>query len=616
MSTLRRLYTYAMTLFSLEMALWGLDWLIIKTAHHPSKEEIALPLAALLAGGVVFWLHWSWAQREAHLSTEENTAPLRVAAVYLALLLTWGAAFHAGFGLLGKVIGLAFHYRRVHIFFADSSWTALISGLLLNSAVGLYFERVRQSIPLDEIGIQIRLVYRYTWLSYAFLWLILGSTTLLRMLADFGRGATGAGSALARGVMLALGGLFVLVVWGRRWWNETLKSKNEHPEIVAFFYLTWALLGLSIGLNALGVGVCGVLDYILGSHVPSALNSALRQTVSVGVPWLAFWLFAQYGLRRFLESRDDEFRSSVYRLELSILSAIGLVVLTIGISALITQLVANLWGLGSSLGRFASGITLVLIGLPLWGIPWQAMRREMLADRLSFRHTTYRIYLYAVIFAAALGVMIYSTVVLYRLLLLVLAVPSWKIVPFAYALGMVVWTAGVLALHVNWLTEFRRAEAESLKVEFPVLVLAGDAAWAKPLSEEEGLNLHFASLEEAPPQGIAFRAVVVDGGILPRLSPAWAGWLDKFDGARLVVPAPSTGGWLWFNVASETPTTQAHRIRDALKALALGRKPRLHTFTLWWRILAYVGVIALLLFLLQAVFTIVAALVYSVGVGI
>ncbi len=616
MSTLRRLYAYAMALFSLEMALWGLDWLIIKTAHHPSKEEIALPIAALLAGGVVFWLHWSWAQREARLSNEENTAPVRVAAVYLALLLTWGTAFHAGFGLLGKAIALLFHYHSVHTFFADSSWTALISGLLLNSAVGLYFERVRQSIQLDDIGVQIRLVYRYTWLSYAFLWLMLGSTALLHMLADFSRGATGAGSALARGVMLVLGGLFVLVVWGRRWWTESVNSEKEHAEIVVFFYLFWALLSLGIGLNALGVGVRGVLESLLGSSVPSALNSALREAVSVGVPWLAFWLFAQYGLRRFLESRDDEFRFSVYRLELSILSAAGLFVLTLGISAILSQLLANLWGIGSSLEHFAAGITLVLIGLPLWAIPWQAMRREMLADRSSFRHATYRVYLYAVVFAAAMAVMIYGTVVLYRLLLLVLGVHVWKIVPFAYALGMMMWTAGVLVLHVNWLTDFRRAEAESLKVEFPVLVLAGDAAWAKPLSEEEGLNLHFASLEEAPPQMSTIKAVVVDGSILPRLSPAWAEWLDKFEGARLVVPAPSAGGWLWFNVASEAPIAQAHRIRDAIKALALGRKPRLHTFTVWWRILAYVGVLALILFLLQAVFTIVAALVYSVGVGI
>jgi len=162
----------------------------------------------------------------------------------------------------------------------------------------------------------------------------------------------------------------------------------------------------------------------------------------------------------------------------------------------------------------------------------------------------------------------------------------------------VVWSAALVFAHGRLLGDFRRAEAKMLKEHFPVLVLGGSAPWVEHLLAYGDFSLTVASPDEPPPEA-DFAAMVVDGGLLADLPDSWRTWLWKYGGARLVVPSPED--WLWLSTAVESPRTQARRIRSALHALAEGRKPHLNPLTVWWKIFAYIGAIALALFLLQTV---------------
>lgn len=624
MSTLRRFYVYAMALIALEVWLWSLERLLAKLARHAPHTDFALPLAGFLVGVLVFALHWYWAQSEAKRSPDENRAALRVAALYLALALTWGGAFHAAAGALAKALALAIHQSGIRFMFAYSSWAALAAALALNALAALYFESVLRRVPMDEVGAQIRLVYRYAWLSYALGWLAIGGTMLLKALFDYARLASGAtprlvsgvtstyeaaelrallksseiASRLVGGATLAVGGLALLAVWGRRWWKETLRSEERFSDVVVAFLLSWALSGIAVGLVALGAGIRGTLEFLLGASVLSAFNSALRYTVSVGVPWLALWLFAQYALRRALDGRDEDARAAIYRFELAVLAFGGLVALTFGVSSLMAYVANAIWRVATSVSVLTGGVAWALLGVLVWGVAWNAMRREIATFPEAPRSLTYRLYLYGITFLAVLGLMVFGTMALYRVLLLLLGVHIHKIAPLAYDLGMVLWSAALVFAHGRLLGDFRHAEAEMLKERFPVLVLGGSAPWVEHLLADEGFSLTVVSPDEPPPEA-DFAAVVVDGGLLADLPDSWRLWLGKYGGARLVVPSPE--GWLWLSAAVEPPRTQARRIRAALRSLAEGRKPHLNPLTVWWKIFAYIGAIALALFLLQTI---------------
>ncbi len=599
MATIRRLYAYAASLAALEVWLWSLVSLLTKALKGNAwqrPENLAGALAGFLIGLPVFALHWRWVQREAASEPEERASAVRAWALYLALALTWGMVFHAAAALLGRALETALPLPVGARLFPDIGWARATALLLVYAPVGWYFSRVlaADSAAPAEARATARRWYRLVWLSYGLVWLALGLQQTLTVFAPppgiFSRALLT--KFAAQGVVLLAGGLTVWAWWGRQWWRAAWRDEaGRRSTVPVGFLMLWALVGLSVSLVVLGAAIARLLLLAFGD-VASAYVST-RLVLTVGVPWLAVWLGAQWGLARFLRAWEAPRRAGAYRTLLSIIAFGGLATVSGGVLALLNHLTAAWFGNLSGHGALAAGITLLLLGLPLWALPWRALQAEAQADAAA-RHTPLRRgYLYLVLFVALLGLMGFATALTFQVLRAVLG-GRFSTRQFVFAAGMAAWAGGVLLYHALVLRADRRATgdrtAERLAAFRVLLLAAPDASWPQALRAAASLPaLALASLADAPPESADFAAVVLHEDDLLRLPAAWQTWLAAFPGTRVVVPAAERSPWVW------TPPegSPARGAAKALRALALGKQPpQCQTSTLW-RILGYVGIFAL-----------------------
>ncbi len=596
MATIRRLYAYAATLAALEVWLWSLVSLLTKALKGNAwqrPEGLAGALAGFLIGLAVFVFHWRWVQREAEAELEERTSVVRAWALYLVLLLTWGMVFHAAAALVGRGLETSLalpDWKRV---FPSMGWERSVALLLVYAPVGWYFGRVLEAdgeTP-SEARELARRWYRLLWLSYGLLWLALSLQQILSVFAPprgvFARSALT--SDAAQGVVLLAGALAVWVGWGRRWWDEMFRVESERQSAVPVGFLAlWALAGLAVGLVVLGAAVNRLLLHAFGDVADVYVST--RLVLTVGVPWLAVWLGAQWGLRRFVQAWEAPRRAAVYRALLSVIAGSGLAAVSAGAAALLNYLTSAWFGELSGHLALAAGITLLLIGLPLWVLPWRALQAEARADAAA-RHTLLRRgYLFLVLFVALLALMGFATVLTFQVLRALLG-GAFSLRQFAFSVGMALWVGGVLVYHALVLRADRRTVREGVAARlaaFRVLALAEpEAPWLQALRAAPPLPpLEVLSPTAPPPtQQEAFAAVVVRADDLPRLPAAWQAWLADFAGARVVLGAEGRGVWLW----ADDPAVAA----SALRTLATGKRPPSHQISTLWRVLGYVGIFAL-----------------------
>jgi len=598
-ATLRRLYAYGAVLAALEVWLWSLTALLTKALRGTAWETpdaLAGALAGFLIGLTVFWLHWRWVQRAAAEDADERRSPIRTTAMYLALALTWGVVFHAGAALFAW--GLA-HWLPLpawaHLF-PRITWQRALAMGLVHALVGWYLATVlaAEEPAFNETQALVRRWYRFLWMTYGLGWVVFGLQQLLTVFAP--PAGMFAVSSLTRfaaqGVVLLAGGGVLWGWWGRCWWNHTFADAAERRSLITVgFLMAWALAGLSAGLITVGFAIDRLLLALMGETV--RLRPAIRLVVTVGIPWTALWVGAQWGLVVVLRRWESASRAAVYRFFLSIVAYFALTAgVSTGVAGLYGYLSHALFDTLASPDALAGGITLLLIGGPLWALSWRALQREAAADENARQTVLRRAYLYLVLFSALLGLMGFATAVAFQLLRAALG-GRFSIQAFLFAVGMGLWAAGILGYHARVLLSDRRAErsrVEQGETAFPVLLLTTtEAPWATALQAAVP-SLAFAvhSPQSPPPGDGAFQAVVLSDEVLLHLSPAWQTWLRTFDGAKLVVPAADSR-WLW--AGGSKPLQEATK---ALQALARGKTPRLCQPHPLWMALAYIGAFALI----------------------
>ena len=107
MSTIRRLYFYAVTVVSMEVVLWGLIGLA-RATFSPNvvgggAERLAQALSLILVGVPVFGLHWWAAQRSAQKDMDERASGVRALALYGILLGTLIPVAQNGLALVNRL---------------------------------------------------------------------------------------------------------------------------------------------------------------------------------------------------------------------------------------------------------------------------------------------------------------------------------------------------------------------------------------------------------------------------------------------------------------------------------------------------------------------------------
>src|SRR5207248_4247229 len=293
----------------------------------------------------------------------------------------------------------------------------------------------------------------------------------------------GAVPAILAGVVLWLG-TWIPLQRGVR--TATADGEIERRSVVRklAIYLVVLVSALAVLLSAT-VAVANVVERILGTpdreqyrNIQHDLGFPVTNLVVFATVWLFHRRVVQAEAAR---ETEVERAATVRRLYTYLIAAIGLGMLAIGTAGTIGVLGSQLMGLNThGNGETAAYIALVLIGAPVWALSWwQAQRRLTDDERRSLPR---RGYLYLAILGGVLGVLVFGSAALYRLLNAVLAgsfpIATWHDIWHFTVDGTV--SAVAFLFHLAAVRADRSAQLPTVaQHSVMVLVRASDAATAR-----------------------------------------------------------------------------------------------------------------------------------------
>lgn len=632
MRAIRRLYFFAVAFISVEVVLWGLISLLRATFSSglilPNAETLAQALALILVGLPIFLLHWGWAQRAARLDGEEHAAMLRAVFLYGILLATLIPVFQNLLALLNRsfitLAGLESYRALVG---GSQSWVDNLTALFFNLAAAAYFYRVTQFDWLTLLDVEnyrdARRLYRYLWVLYGLLMLVIGAQLVIRFLFYVPTAILG-----ASGRETFLNGLTLILVGTPVWfwaWQVCQRALDEPQEAASplrlgVLYLL-SLAGVMTVLSSAGVLLEIFLRLALGQSFPLAeLLSRLGGPVSIGVPLAVVWAYYGNWLGREIRGIESPGRrAALNRFYFYILSLAGLITAFIGLALLFSFVIATLtrptvlWG-DTLREQLSAALATLLVGLPLWLLAWRPMQTEALSKDESGdnarRSLARRSYLYLVIFAAVIGGMASAIGLFYNLLYALLGAAGDNFIrDVLNALQLLVLFAAFLVYHWSALRRDSGSKAEALAArqeQFPVLIFeqagSGFAPRMQDAIKQAAPNVPAAalSLEDGLPEGAeAARAVVLPSPLAFNPPEALRLWLKEYDGRKIIVPV-ETPGWYW---PGGFPRNSISAAAQIVRQLSEGQEARISAGTSTIQVVAYIFAV---LFGIQLLFGVLA----------
>ncbi len=567
MSTIRRLYLYAVAFVSLETVLWGAIRLVRSILPGGSLEartgQLAGALSLILVGVPVFLLHWMLVQRNAAQDEEERYARIRAFFLYGTLLATLVpvvqnilAVFDRGLTIL---FGLSADLAMVG---GGQSLSDNIAAILLNALAAAYFFFVlsdnwqpwetepggessaalpgdhllemRQMLAVNYTAL-IRRLYRYTWQVYGLGLAVLGAQQVFQFILLLPQGTGGAS------LVLFANGLSLLLIGAPLWYfanqviQRSLFAAAERQSLLRLVVL-YLLALLSMG----GVLVSAVLTLDISLRVALGEEMGMSQflasvaiPLSSAAPLGAIW--AYYGRRLNLETavraepaaaQGENWlqRVTLRRLYVYILSLFGLGTAFIGLQLLFSFLLDAIVSPGAVFGvsgrdQLARALADLAVGTPLWFYAWRQAIVEAAAAGEAGDHarrsTVRKGYLFLVLFAGVIGVMFSAGGLLNQLINAALGNAPDDLLPQVLQQSRILLLfALVLGYHWIVLRADNRLAERSLSrrhAQFPVLVLA-------PGSRAGPAQAEFPAREQAPEDETGFASAVLNA--LHRQAPA------------------------------------------------------------------------------------------------
>ena len=616
MSAIRRLYFYVLSLISALVVVWGaisvLQTLVAGEGTQ-TGSQLATGLSLVLVGLPIFILHWRVAQGDAARDGEERASRVRSVFLYAAQAATLGPLVFQVLYLLnrGLVELLGLSSADTWFGFTDQPLDYLIA-LLINLLALAYFWRVTRSdwaSALNSTNLQdARRLYRYLWVLAGLSMTISAVYSLLRYLLELGTPALDNRNMLAGGLsLLIVGGPILVYTW--RLIQSSLTDPAERHSLLRLVVLYAVSLAGVIGvLSTAGSMLTLLIRWILGASYTLATflqenSGQIGLLIPLGIMW---WYFGGILNREVAALSDQPRRAALRRLYYYILALLGLAVTYAGLIALSTALARYLSDAAPFYDdlqyRLSGALSSVLVGLPLWLIPWRLMQTETAriddAGDHARRSVLRKSYLYLVLFSMVVGSMVFSGQLLYLLFNQVLSEDSTdflsKVMEMVVSL---VITAGLLVYHWRALRRdglVAQHALGDLHRDFPVLILAehdADAFATATLSAIQrtvpDVPVSMLAGSAELPAAQAPRAVVLPLSFAIHPPTAWQGWLDQFGGQRLAVPLPAAG-WTWLGQAEKEISELALEAARAIRQMAEGEAVRQVQSFGPWSIFGYV----------------------------
>lgn len=614
MRTVRRLYFYAVAFITLEVVLWGLINLlrsIFQTDVLSAGDTLARALALILVGVPIFALHWIWAQRVSAADEEEHSAGLRAVFLYAVLLATLIPVVQNGLALVNRTFIEGAGMPAYRAFWGGTqTWLDNLIAIAMNAVAAWYFLTVLradwQTLSNRENFADARRLYRYIWVLYSLLMVIIGTQQVIRFLLFVpggGLGGVGRELFINGAALLLIGAPIWFFAW--RTCQEAFfhQAEEQHSNLRLGVLYFLSLAGVLFVLSAAGVTLNVLLRWALGESLTFA--EVLRRvtgSVAMGVPLGAVWAYYGGWLGSDIRTvAEEQRRAALWRIYLYILSFVGLVASFVGLALLVAFVIdaaagGQLWG-DEMRSRLAGALATLAVGLPLWLSAWRPLQKEALAEGAGGEHARRsvirKVYLYLALFGAVIGGMVSAVGLLFQLLQAVLGSRTMNWVELLNIAQVLALFVAVLLYHLSCLradgSEAGRAVSERHE-KFPVVVLEasgsgfGEAVRAEARKQAPGLPVTvIASDAPIPEETGAARAVILPAALMVALPGAARKWLDEFGGLKIVVPAEAKD-WLWIG---GTPRRAVERAVLAVRQLAEGQEVRVGGAS-GWTVVAYV----------------------------
>jgi len=624
-------------MISLMVVVWGLIGLARSAFAGETiggdVTRLAGALALIFVGVPVFLLHWWLAQRSVREDEDEKYSRVRAFFLYGALLATLIPIVQNVMALVNRFFFRIFEASSNRVIFGyEQTWSDNLIAIVMNGLIAAFiFNVLRQNWEEENVNDafrETRRLYRFVWMLYGLSFTIFGIQQMLLYLLDLLADAANVSTTiLANGLTMTIVGL---LTWAYSWriLQKAFNEQNEqHSLLRLIIFYAVCLITLLAALSGIGAIVNEILLALFGeTSTLSLFMEEVREPLSMAIPLGVMWAYYSSILKRENKAFPDApHRAGIQRFYTYTLALIGLSTVFVGLHKFCFTLIDLLpfddfvekdpvvWG---KLFRndLAESLAVLLVGLPLWLSSWIPINRMLSSDpeaSIRVRQSLIRRgYLYLILFAGVIGVMVSAGMLIFYLLEAALGEPpqdfASQVLDLVVSLGLfgiLIWYHGRLLQTDGRLTAQALAEKHA---DFPVLVLVSDIG---PFSERVVTALQ----KEAPAlpvvvhvvdQGVpdetlsSAKAVILPASITASPLEAIRLWLQNFAGVRFVIPT-SVRGWVWVSGNGSSLNHLIQQTAEKIRQLAEGEdisKTRLSP----WIIIGYIagGIFGLILLLI------------------
>jgi hypothetical protein len=453
----RRVYLYGIAFATLWMLVSGLAGLLevalealYEAAFGPfwtvGTSDLAnrVSFYGALAGiGLVTWtIHWGLAARALGRDPDgEGRSAIRKLYLYGVLLVGGLVLTYNLRQLLVDLLGALFGtVDRSDVVSGD-----VVSPLSMLAAAGAFWayharvvQRDRAAAPEMGAAATIRRWCVYLLAFVGLMLLLFAAAGLIARLIELALPVEARAADSGRWLAVEMSGLIAslltgLVVWLAAWsWSSRLFARADDPDperdsALRKVYL-YGVVVIAVSWTVWNVGQ--VLYVVLRSLlIPSeagalwtAVQRDLGDTVAKVLVFGVAWAYHAHVLKREAAAAPERGRQATIRWIYSYLVAlVGAITLSIGAAGTLATILDLIFRPGVTRGedwweeRLSLFATLIVVGLPVWLIPWARLQREVVAA-VARRSLARRIYLFLVLGVAVLTLLGSGAFTLYQLL--------------------------------------------------------------------------------------------------------------------------------------------------------------------------------------------------------
>lgn len=617
MKTIRRVYFYLVAAISVELMVWGVINLLRSIINSGitgnSSQSLSTGLAQVFVSIPIFLIHWLVLQKDAGKSEEEQTSVIRAMFLYGILLGTFIPVIQNILAVVNRLFLETGGASRITALVGRSQTTTdNLIAIVINLIIAWYFYSILKrdwKITTDPSNlIDLRRIYRYFWMLYGLGMTILGVQMLIQFILR-------KDVAMTNGQLAGLVNPVTLLLLGAPIWVIAWLSIQKTIIQLEERYSTWRIAILYILSLAGGISTATSLIFIMGWILRRAFGEMMtfqeliwniRTPVSYIIPMAIVWAYYVRHLRADIDSRSDLFnRQAMLRVYRYIPAFLGLAFTVSGLIGLLRYIVRlvlqNTYAFQSSSTQIAQNVALLLVGLVYWLVFFLSENRIAMqtdeAGEHARRSLTRKIYLYVIVFAGVVGVMVSAGSTIYLILEGIFGGSLTQKLSEIISGGLQFLVFGLfLWYHLINLRRDSRAMTRTLVEKhtvYPVaMAVSPDSILGKEISlaflrHAPAIPLSYLGEGDETESGISSsKAVVIPASVYTQPDSKWQKILSTYPGKVISLPEPSEK-WLWIPQPVK-PAEMAKSIALMIRSLAEGRPVQTHKTTSVWLILGYV----------------------------